>query len=106
MGVRVKGKLVYLDAQGKEIFPTLSQTIENAFFSFPQSPRKVSEGLRAFMDVNKNRWGYADKTGRIVIPATYMNADDFSDGLAAVQIAEAALQSARTNLPVRISPLF
>ena len=89
MGVRVKGKLVYLDAQGKEIFPTLGQTIENAFFSFPQSPRKVSEGLRAFIDVNKKRWGYADKTGRIVIPATYMNADDFSDGLAAVQLYDA-----------------
>ena len=46
--------------------------------------RKFSEGL-AMVERN-DRVGFVDKTGALVMPPSYDNADSFSEGLAPVEI--------------------
>ncbi|MBX9688490.1 MAG: WG repeat-containing protein [Candidatus Obscuribacterales bacterium] len=52
------------------------------------APSKFSDGLAAIsLDKTSNdggTWGYIDKNGRMAIPAKFKRADDFSEGLAAV----------------------
>ena len=45
--------------------------------------KPFSEGLAPVKD--GEYWGYIDKTGKMVIPATFESADEFSEGLACVQ---------------------
>lgn len=51
---------------------------------------EFSEGLARVKNDDKRgyigdyKWGYIDKTGKVVIPVEYFEAGDFSDGLAAV----------------------
>lgn len=89
MGARLKNKLVYINIQGQEVLPGLSQTIEKVFVTLPDKPRRLSEGLRAHLDINKVRWGFVDKAGKPVVAAEFTKVDDFSDGLAAVQVFDA-----------------
>ena len=63
-----------IDTKGKEVFRL--QDSNNA--------RRFSEGMAAFLDNKKNRWGFVDKTGKVVIEPQYEEAGDFSCGLAAV----------------------
>jgi len=54
-------------------------------FKVPESIsiiRKFSEGL-ALVEVDK-KWGFIDKTGKIVIEPAFVNAESFSEGLAKV----------------------
>lgn len=44
----------------------------------------LSEGL-ARVQMKNGRWGYMDKRGQMVIPATFQNAEDFSEGLAVAE---------------------
>lgn len=46
--------------------------------------RPLKDGLRAYCSwVNlEKRWGYIDAAGRVVIPAKFISARDFSDGYA------------------------
>ncbi|MFN7120215.1 MAG: WG repeat-containing protein [Saprospiraceae bacterium] len=61
----------YFNKKGQQIF-------EN-----PTRLRPFSGGLAQFMDV-RERWGYVDTNGIIVIPAQYKMARPFSEGLAMV----------------------
>lgn len=45
-----------------------------------------SEGLIATSDENDKKWGYRDKTGKVIIPYQYDSAGDFGSGLAPVVI--------------------
>lgn len=63
----------YIDKQGKRVTRDFIEA------------RPFSEGLAAVCDKNNNqRWGFIDKTGKIVIPCQYKNVRPFREGLAAV----------------------
>jgi hypothetical protein len=66
----------YIDKTGKLV-------INGAEFSLA---RAFSEGLAAVQGKNE-RYGFIDKTGKFVIPPQFRRVGDFSDGLAAVQLA-------------------
>ena len=75
--------LVYLNAAGKEVWPTLHRKIESSFtLKLQVSP--LCEGMRAFFDATLEKWGYADKDGKVVIQPKYSAAMPFSEGLATV----------------------
>ncbi len=71
----------YIDQTGKEIIPL--GKIDGLFAEF-------HEGLAAFGDYEQKR-GYIDKAGKVVIPQIYLNAGDFSEGLAPVQSLDTKL---------------
>ncbi len=50
----------------------------------PQSPANDPGPL--FPVMKDGKWGYIDKAGKIVIPLKYSSEDEFSEGLAAVQV--------------------
>ena len=78
-----KGHYVYLNAAGKEVFPSLHRKIEN-IFSVNLQISPLREGMRAFYDITLKKWGYADKDGKVIIQPKYGQAMPFSEGLAAV----------------------
>lgn len=63
---------IFTDTSGKEVL------------RLPYYARNFSEGLCAIAD--HGRYGYCDRSGRIVIKPQYENAQEFSEGLAAVII--------------------
>lgn len=65
----------YLDKSGKLVFHDSSGDI--------QELGDFNEGLARFR--TGGRWGYMDRTFRVVVPARYENARDFTGGLAAVK---------------------
>lgn len=81
-------KCTYIDRQGREVFPALAQTVFTMGAECPEEVRPFSNGLAAFYDIDKNRFGFFNKAGRIVCPAIYLDVQDFSDGLAAVKVGE------------------
>ena len=83
--VQEKGQCGFVDVNGNVIFA------EKRFCSPGHSD--FSEGLAAFEFATNRKGksylrhrlrGYLDRTGKIVIPARFFNAGDFSEGLAAV----------------------
>lgn len=71
--VKENSKLEFINVKG-ETKISLDQSVESA--------HKFSEGL-ALINVN-NKFGYINTDGKIVIPAIFDDADDFSEGLARV----------------------
>jgi len=71
-------KMAYLDRAGRRLpTPPLDDNSSGASFS---------EGLAA-VEIG-GLWGYVDKSGKLVIPATFRQAASFHEGLAAVEPAE------------------
>ena len=56
--------------------------------STPEIPLKTKTCGDLWPVKQGNKWGYIDKTGRLIIPFKFDAADDFSEGLAAVEIKE------------------
>lgn len=56
--------------------------------STPEIPMKKKTCDDLWPVKQDNKWGYIDKTGRLIIPFKFDMADDFSEGLAAVEIKE------------------
>jgi hypothetical protein len=76
--VKSKLKMIYLDRTGRRLAtPPLDDNSSGGSFS---------EGLAA-VEIN-GLWGYIDKTGKLVIPATFRQASSFHEGLAAAQPAQ------------------
>ncbi|MGG1597936.1 WG repeat-containing protein [Paenibacillus naphthalenovorans] len=50
---------------------------------------RFSDGLALFVDYKVNKVGYIDTSGKVVIPAKFDGADDFSEGLARVSKGDA-----------------
>lgn len=44
-----------------------------------------SDGLLSYYDLNKKKYGFKDKNGKLVIPCEYDDADSFSGGLAKIE---------------------
>lgn len=65
------GKYIYIDKTGKEIL-SADNLVDD-----------INEGLAALYENEK--WGYADKTGKIIVPLIYDFVLGFNDGIAAVQ---------------------
>ncbi|WP_308575635.1 WG repeat-containing protein [uncultured Fusobacterium sp.] len=66
----------YINKNGEEVIDLFADNIFPTCSSF-------NEGLAIVLKHDK--WGYIDKTGKIVIPFEYDKANDFSGGLAAVE---------------------
>lgn len=77
-------RYTYINGKGMEVFPALARTIYESYHSPEPHPFKDDRAL--FYDVSKRKYGFINRAGRIVIPAIYLNAQDFSEGLAAVEI--------------------
>ena len=73
LGTVTKPLTGFIDESGNEIFTVRFVLLVLDF----------SEGLAAFQHAD-GKWGYIDKTGRVVIPPTYEVAEEFHNGLAFV----------------------
>ncbi|MCA1816762.1 MAG: WG repeat-containing protein [Acidobacteria bacterium] len=73
--VRSKQGTFFLDRAGKKL---ATPEIDD------YQARSFSEGLAA-VQIN-GKWGYVDRTGKLVIPAQFKDALEFSEGLAAVRL--------------------
>ncbi|MBP3520569.1 MAG: WG repeat-containing protein [Oscillospiraceae bacterium] len=78
-----------IDKTGKEIVPTGKYYIMEL---------KFSEGFIPVRDEKSKKWGFVDTMGREVIPCRYDNANEFSNGLAAVAIDDGEKDSLGTPL--------
>lgn len=81
--VKSGGRYVIIKGNGQELSPSLAQYIGS---NEPRPVRPFVDGLSAFYDYNKKRYGFIDKNGKWAIPARYVDVHDFSEGLAAVQL--------------------
>ena len=78
---------VYINTNGDYVFQNLQSERVPLYRDF-QPAQPYCDGLAKYYDYHAKAWGYIDRAGKIVIPATYKNAGDFSEGLAAVMNAE------------------
>ena len=69
----------YLDKTGKVAIPSGNVVASGGLFC---------EGLAVCYDSANAYYGYMDKTGKVVIPYQYSSAQDFTDGVAAVQLGK------------------
>lgn len=83
-GDKYKNKRVYINSKGVEIFPSLA-SLEYGKELHCDSPPAFHDGLALFGSYRK--YGYFNRQGRIIVAPKLVNAKDFSDGLAAVEIA-------------------
>ncbi len=80
-----KRQLVYLNERGEEIFPKMAFNVERINSIIPgQNAFPFCEGLALYQDPNTQKYGYFDRQGNIVIPARFLQAYSFSDGVALV----------------------
>lgn len=77
-------KYAYVNSKGIEVFPGVGRVTRESHYC--PDPRPYSDGRAAFYDFTKEKYGFIDKAGKVVIPAIYSEVLDFSEGLAAVQV--------------------
>lgn len=75
-------RVKYINTKGVEVYIGLSRGQYN--YAVPEIGA-IRDGLAKFYDTSNKKYGYIDKQGKIVIPAQFVYADDFSEGLAIVQ---------------------
>src|SRR6185369_12686271 len=74
-GVLHRGTLAYFDRTGKQISPPLGYGPRNYSFSEGLVPVEI-----------KGKTGFMDRSGKLVIEPQFEDAEDFSEGLAAVRV--------------------
>ncbi len=79
-------KQVFIDKNGKEVFPALASTHKGTFGDMTVYP--VRENRRVYYNAELKKYGYADAKGAIAIKPQFDKAQNFSEGLAAVMIKE------------------
>ncbi|WP_248926243.1 WG repeat-containing protein [Paenibacillus hamazuiensis] len=82
-----EGRAVVIDKQGFKLMDTSGRIVTGKAYDYISA---VRGGRAVFSEVSGgvNRYGYLDLQGREVIPAQYMQADDFHDGKAVVKVKE------------------
>jgi hypothetical protein len=73
------------------LLPILSLSGCNKYFAKPKpipANSTVSIDSERFRFIRDDKFGYIDRTGKIVIPAQFNRAENFSEGLATVEIGE------------------
>jgi hypothetical protein len=76
--------LAYVDAEGFQGFIDLQGRV---VFRTEDRTKDFHEGLAAAGPFDlRGKWGYIDRTGRLAIKRQYSFADDFSEGLAGVEV--------------------
>lgn len=77
----LNGNTTAFDKNGKRIFEAdLIKDFSETLFAVR---RTIKENDKWYA-----KWGYVDKNGKIIIPFNYGNAESFSEGLAAVELAD------------------
>ncbi len=79
-------KQVFIDKNGKEVFPALASTPKSPIGDMTVYP--VRENRRVYYNAELGKYGYADANGTIVIKPQFDKALNFSEGLAAVMTKE------------------
>ena len=74
--VHYRGGIAYYDRAGKRL--------QTPPLDYGPKSYSFSEGLAAIE--TKGNWGFIDKTGKLVIDATFVDADSFSEGLAGAEV--------------------
>ncbi|HYX40810.1 MAG TPA: WG repeat-containing protein [Pyrinomonadaceae bacterium] len=69
-------KMIYLDRAGRRL---QTPTLDDNYYG-----HSFHDGLAAIQI--KDKWGFMDKRGRLVIPAKFIDVGDFSEGLAAAEV--------------------
>lgn len=95
-------RAVYIDSRGREVFPSIAQSVVTLSPNIPDECRPFRDGLAAYYDVSKRLWGFINQAGRIVVPAIYNAVQDFSDGMAAVQMRDGGLRWGFINTTGRL----
>ncbi|WP_455497078.1 WG repeat-containing protein [Coprobacter sp.] len=90
--VKEGGKYVYIKGNGQEAFPALARYIGS---EAPLPVRPFVDGLSAYYDYNKKKYGFINKQGGLIIPAKYDDVHDFSEGLAAVKVPASSTSAAK-----------
>lgn len=75
VGVLLRGSLAYFDRAGKKIPTPVDYGPKS--YSFSDGLVPISKG---------GKWGFMDQTGKLVIEATFEDAENFSEGLAPVKV--------------------
>src|ERR1041384_6279820 len=74
--VKSKLKMFYYDLTGRRL---QTPPLDDNYYG-----HSFHEGLAAVQI--KDKWGFMDKTGRLVIPAEFIDVGDFNEGLAAAEV--------------------
>jgi len=94
--VEIKGKTGFMDRSGKLVIEPQFEDAED--FSEGLAPVKVHSEETTWCPREESgsrkgftmKWGYIDKTGKLVIPAQYESVGAFSEGLAAINNCDSA----------------
>jgi len=79
-------KQVFIDKNGKEVFPALASTQRGTLGDLTVYP--LREKRRLYYNADLKKYGYADEKGAVAIKPQFEKAESFSEGLAAVRIGE------------------
>lgn len=83
-------KVNFIGRDGKVLYPNLSwKVVQWDIYTGLPDVFPVSEGLRCYYDFSSKKYGFIDESGKVVIAPKYSAAHNFSEGLAAVQMATA-----------------
>ena len=84
--VNYKKQYCYINVRGEKVYPHIKLNGDAK-----DAMRPLKDGLRAFRALVNGfqfAWGYMDANGKVVIPAKYFSATDFSEGYAWVKTCE------------------
>ena len=82
--VGYNGQIKYFKADGTEVYKTISASAPTAMAVVPLG--SFIDGRALFYNAGKNVYGFINKSGNIVANKTFRKAQNFSEGLAAVEI--------------------
>lgn len=82
--LKTGGVVYFVDTKGKKILTPLTRKNKYSV-SEPEAPRPMKENLIGFYDYAIEKWGFADNTGKVIVPPQFKEIQDFSEGLAAVK---------------------
>jgi hypothetical protein len=77
---------MFIDKNGNNVFPALNSRVTGSMSDLTVYP--LCENRRVFYNAELEMYGYADEKGAIMIKPQFTKAENFSEGLAAVQILD------------------